>query len=86
MDTFRQKIKDEIKGLKKIVTEIEKSLEKVWSHIDENKKQLKAQKEIRECQQNEIDEMKSELASQQGLPGKQRERSTALENYTRREF
>ena len=62
MDTFRQEIKDEIKGLKKTVAEIEKSLEEVWSHIDDNKEQLKAQKEIKECQQNEIDEMKSELA------------------------
>ena len=82
MDTFRQEIKDEIKGLKKTVAEIEKSLEEVWSHIDDNKEQLKAQKEIKECQQNEIDEMKSELASLQGLLAKERETNTALENYT----
>ena len=31
MDTFRQEIKDEIKGMKKTVTEIENSLEEVWS-------------------------------------------------------
>ena len=29
MDTFRQEIKDEIKGMKKTVVEIEKSLEEV---------------------------------------------------------
>jgi len=41
MDTFRQEIKDEIKGMKKTVTEIENSLEEVWSQIDDNKEQLK---------------------------------------------
>ena len=46
---FRQEIKDEIKGTKKTVTEIEKSLEEVSSHTDDTKKQLKAQKEIKEC-------------------------------------
>ena len=85
MDTFRQEIKDEIKGMKKTVIEIEKSLDEVWSHIDDNKEQLKAQKEIKECQQNELDEMKSELTSLQGLLAKEREKNTALENYTRRE-
>ena len=85
MDTFRQEIKDEIKGMKNTVTEIEKSLEEVWSHIEDNEEQLKAQKETKECQQNEIDEMKSELASLQGLLAKEREKNTALENYTRRE-
>ena len=85
MDTFRQEIKDEIKGVKKTVTEIENSLEEIWSHIDDNKEQLKAQKEIKECQKNELDEMKSELASLQGLLAKEREKNIALENYTRRE-
>ena len=67
MDTFRQEIKDEIKSMKNTVTEVEKSLEEVWSHIEDNEEQLKGQKETKECQQNEIDEMKSELASLQGL-------------------
>jgi len=58
--------------MKKTVTEIEKSLEEVWSHIDDNKEQLKAQKEVKECQQNELDETKSELASLQGLLAKER--------------
>ena len=84
-DTFRHIIKDEIKGMKRTVTEVEKSIEKVWSHLEDNKEQLKAQKETKECQQNEIDEMKSELASLQGLLVKEREKNTALENYTRRE-
>ena len=83
MDTFRQEIKDEIKGMKKTVIEIEKSLKEVWSHIDDNKERLKTQKEIKECHQNEIDEMKSELASLQDLLAKEREKNTALENYTR---
>ena len=78
-------IKDEIKGVKTTVIEIEKSLEEVWSYIDENKDQLEAQKEIKECQQNEIDQMKLELASIQDLLAKEREKNTALENYTRRE-
>ena len=85
MDTFRQEIKDEIKGMKNKVTEIEKSLEEVWSHIEDKEEQFKAQKETKECQQNEIDEMKSELASLQCLLAKEREKNTALENYTRRE-
>ena len=85
MDTFRQEIKDEIKGMKKTVTEIEKLLEEVWSHIEDNEEQHKAQKETKECQQNENDEMKPELASLQGLLAKEREKNTALEHYTRRE-
>ena len=85
MDTFRQEIEDEIKGMKNTVREIEKSLEEVWSHIEDKEEQFKAQKETKECQQNEIDEMKSELASLQGLLVKEREKNTALGNYTRRE-
>ena len=49
MDTFRQEIKDEIKGMKNTVTEIEKSLEEVWSHSGDNEEQLKAQKQTKEC-------------------------------------
>ena len=71
---------------KKTVIEIEKLLEEVWSHIDDNKEQLKTQKEIKECHQNEIEEMKSELASLQDLLPKEREKNTALENYTRRKI
>ena len=46
MATFRQEIKDEIKSMKNTVTEIEKSLEEVWSHIEDNEEQLKAHQVI----------------------------------------
>ena len=64
---------------------MKKDLSVVVCFFNNNKEQHKTQKEIKECQQNEIDEMKSELAALQDLLAKEREKITVLENYTRRE-
>ena len=58
MDCFSHEIKENLDGLKASISNIEKSLEKAWEHVDDHTAQLKALKDVKDSQQKEIDELK----------------------------
>ena len=72
-------------GLKATISGIEKSLEQVWEYIEDHTAELEAHKDVKDSQQKEIDELKSELQKTSLLLNVERESNIALENYTRRE-
>jgi len=61
MDCFRHEIKENLHVLKATISDIEKSLEKAWEHVDDHTAELKALIDVKDCQQMEIDELKFEL-------------------------
>ena len=85
MDCFRHEIKENLDGLKATISGIEKSLEQAWEYIEDHTAKLKAHKDVKDSQQNEIDELKSELQKTTLLLNVEKENNIALENYTRRE-
>lgn len=85
MDCFRLEIKENMDGLKATISGIEKSLEQAWEYIEDHTAELKAHKDVKDSQQKEIDELKSELQKTTLLLNVERENNIALENYTRRE-
>lgn len=85
IDCFRHEIKQNLDGLKATISDIEKSLEQVWERIDDHNAELKTHKDVKDSQQREIDELKSELQKTTLLLNVEKENNIALENYTRRE-
>ena len=85
MDCFRHEIKENLNGLTATISDIEKSLEEAWEHVDDHTAELKALKDVKDSQQREIDELKFELQKTTMLLNVERENNVALENYTRRE-
>ena len=85
MDCFRHEIKENLDGLKATINSIEKSLEQAWEHIEDHAAELKTHKDVKDSQQKEIDELKSELQKTTLLLNVEKENNIALENYTRRE-
>jgi len=85
MDCFRHEIKENLNGLKATITDIEKSLEKAWEHLDDHTAELKALKDVKDSQQKEIDELKFKLQKTTMLLNVEKKNNVALENYTRRE-
>ena len=83
MDCFRHEIKENLDGLKATINSIEKSLEQVWEHIEDHAAELKTHKDVKDSQQKEIDELKSELQKTTLLLNVEKENNIALENYTR---
>ena len=61
MDCFRHEIKENLDGLKATISDIQKSLEEAWEHVDDHTAELKALKDVKDSQQREIDELKFEL-------------------------
>lgn len=53
--------RDNLDGLKATISSIEKSLEEAWERIEDHTAELKAHKDVKDSQQKEIDELKSEL-------------------------
>ena len=84
-DCFRLEIKENLDGLKANISDIEKSLEQAWEHIVDHTAELKAHKDVKDSQQKEMDELKSELQKTTLLLNVERENNITLENYTRRE-
>ena len=84
IDCFRLEIKENLDGLKATISGIEKSLEQAWEYIEDHTAELKAHKDVKDSQQKEIDELKSELQKTSLLLNVERENNIALENYTRR--
>ena len=78
-------IKENLDGLKATISGIEKSLEQAWEYIEDHTAELEAHKDVKDSQQKEIDELKSELQKTSLLLNVERENNTALENYTRHE-
>ena len=85
MDCFRLEIKENLDGLKATIRGIEKSLEQAWEYIEDHTAELKAHKDVKDSQQKEIDELKSELQKTSRLLNVERENNVASQNYTRRE-
>ena len=85
MDCFRHEIKENLDSLKATINSIEKSLEQAWEHIEDHAAELKTHKDVKDSQQKEIDELKSELQKTTLLLNVEKENNIALENYTRRE-
>ena len=85
MDTFRFESNENLKTLRATVTSVETSLTEAWAKIDDLKEDLKTQKSINEAQQLEIDELKEDVIKLNELLAIEKEKNTALENYTRRE-
>ena len=85
MGCFCLEIKENLDGLKATISGIEKSLEQAWEYIEDHTAELKAHKGVKDSQQKEIDELKSELQKTSLLLNVERENSIASENYTRRE-
>jgi len=85
MDCFRHEIKENLDGLKATISDIEKSLEQAWERIDDHTAGLKAHKDVKDSQQREIDELKSELEKTTPVLKVEKENNITLENYTRRE-
>ena len=84
MDCFRHEIKENLDGLKATISDVEKSLEQAWERIDDHTAELKAHKDVKDSQQREIDELKSELEKTTLLLNVEKGNKIALENYTRR--
>ena len=61
MDCFHHKINENLDGLKATISDIEKSLEKAWEHVDDHTAELKALKDVKDSQKKEIDELKFKL-------------------------
>ena len=61
MDCFCHEIKENLDDLKATISSIEKSLEQAWGYIEDHTAELKAHKDVKDSQQKEIDELKSEL-------------------------
>ena len=85
MDCFSLEIKENLDGLKATMSDIEKSLEQAWEHIEDHTAELKAHKDVKDSQQKEIDELNSELQKTTLLRNVEKENNITLENYTRRE-
>lgn len=85
MDCFRHEVKEDLSSLKATISGIERSLEQAWEHIEDHTAELKAHKDVKDSQQKEIDELKSELQKTTLLLNTEKENNIALENYTRRE-
>ena len=87
MDCFRHEIKESLNVFffLETVAKIESSLEEAWARIDEFKEELKAQKQIKETQQLEIDDLKEEVIKLNAQLAKEKENNVALESYNRRE-
>ena len=81
LDVFRQDLED----VKTTLKTVEKSMENLWTRVEENSAKLKTQKDVSKTQQLEIDESKANLAKTKSLLNEEKENNTALENYTRRE-
>ena len=85
MDCFRHEVKEDLSSLKATISGIERSLEQAWEHIEDHTAELKAHKDVKDSQQKEIDELKSELQKTTLLLNTEKENNITLENYTRRE-
>ena len=81
MDCFRHEIKENLDGLKATISGIERSLEQVWEHINDHTTKLRALKDVKDSQQREIDELKSELQKTMLLLNVEKENNISLDNY-----
>lgn len=85
LDVFRHELKQDLEDVKTTLKTVEKSMENIWTRVEENSAKLKTQKDVSKTQQLEIDESKADLAKTKSLQNEEKENNTALENYTRRE-
>ena len=93
------KLKEEIKGIKSTLTEVEKSLESVWNVIADLQAESKSHADFKKTYQSSLDNVESELAMASSKNAKleteinalkvrfleEQKKVIALENYSRRE-
>ena len=96
---LRHELKEEIKGVKSTLTEVQKSLESAWNVIPDLRAESKSHSDFTTTYQSSLDNVKSELAMTSLKNAKleteidalkvrfleEQEKVIALENYSRRE-